>query len=109
MLTVLYGKGRMTEAATLIRSLTSSLTSDMVQGLIDKNISLWWDCTTPEIRHDIKRSLNGDSLLLSFISDDRVAAYVRDARPDLSPALSTPRGESWLRSLIRTLRVELLS
>jgi hypothetical protein len=93
---------------TLIRSLTSSLTPEMVQSLIDKNISLWWDCTTPEIRHEIKQSLDGDVRLL-FISDDRIAAYVHDARPDLSPVLATPRGDSWLRSLIRTLRVELLS
>jgi hypothetical protein len=98
----------MTEAATLIRSLTSGLTSEIIQGLIDKDISLWWDCTTPEIRRDIKRSLDGDVRLL-FVSDDRIATYICNARPDLSAILSTPRGDSWLRSLIRTLRVELLS
>lgn len=98
----------MTEAVTLIRSLTSDLTPEIVQGLIDKNISLWWDCTTPEIRHEIKQSLDGDVRLL-FIPDDRIVAYICEARPDLEPVLSTQRGDSWLRSLIRTLRVELSS
>jgi hypothetical protein len=97
-----------TEAVTLIRSLTSDLTPEVVQGLIDKNISLWWDCTTPEIRHEIKQSLDGDTRLL-FIPDDRIVAYIHKARPDLEPILSTQRGDSWLRSLIRTLRVELSS
>lgn len=99
----------MTDASTLVKTLTSGLTPDVIQGLIDRNISLWWDCTTPQIRREIKRSLNDNALMLSFISDDRVIAYVRDARPDLKDILATPKGDSWLRGLIRTLRVELLS
>lgn len=99
----------MSSTIELIRSLTSGLTGPVVSGLIDKDISLWWDCATPEIRAGIKHSLNGNAFVLALIPDNIIIQHINQARPDLVPVLATPKGVSWLVNLIRTLRVELVS
>lgn len=93
----------------LIKSLTSGLSTEVINGLIDKDLSLWWDCTTPEIRAKIKSSLNGQGFMLALISDSMAVSYINKARPDLADILSTSKGKSWLMKLLRTLRIELLS
>jgi len=100
-------------ALEFITGLTKTLTPSMVQGLVDKNISFWWDCTTPEIRQNIRQSvresLNGSIIMLSFVSDDVVVGLISNARPDLKSVLDTPKGQKWIRDLVRTLRLELMT
>lgn len=96
----------------LIADLTRDLTPDIVQGMIDNDISLWWDCLDSrarnEIRQAIRSSLDGQSLLLSFMPNSQLAGYVYRARPDLVDILKSPKGHTWLESFFNTLKVEVL-
>ena len=89
-----------------ISTLTSELTPEMIQTLVDKDISLW-SCFPEGAREQIREATGSMSGWIKLVSDGDLAKWVRQSRPDLEDILSTSQGKQWLSGLLRELREHL--
>lgn len=92
------------EAKKAIVTLTRELTPELVQALIEKDVSLWRDCIPEGAREQFKEMAHSKAEWVRMINNGDLTLWVYEARPDLENVLSTPQGKRWLTGLLYEVR-----
>lgn len=92
------------EVRKSIASLTKDLTPEVVQSLVEKDISLWRDCLPEGAKEQIIEAAHQNTDWMKFVNNGDLILFIYEARPDLEEILSTSQGKKWLMGLVYDIR-----